>query len=265
MQRPNTSFLMLISVCLRSTLYFIGQVLSTLLLGPVLLAAYPLRFETRYALASLWVRFNLWMLETACGLKYEVRGLEHIPERSGIILCKHQSAWETLALQAIFPPLVFILKRELLRIPVWGWAMATLEPIAINRQAKSAAMKQILRDGEKRLKNGRWVVIFPEGTRVAPGQKGRYGSSGGILAHRVGCPVIPVAHNAGEYWTRNGFLKFPGVIQVRIGPVIDSATLSASEINQQAAHWIESQMTEISGFGPYARTLPPNGVPTVLQ
>jgi 1-acyl-sn-glycerol-3-phosphate acyltransferase len=265
MQRPNISFLTLISVCLRSTLYFIGQVLSTLLLGPVLLTAYPLRFETRYAIAGLWVRFNLWMLETVCGLKYEVRGLENIPERSGIILCKHQSAWETLALQAIFPPLVFILKRELLRIPVWGWAMATLEPIAINRQAKSAAMKQILRDGEKRLKDGRWVVIFPEGTRVAPGQKGRYGTSGGILAHRVGCPVVPVAHNAGEYWTRRAFLKFPGVIQVRIGPPIDATTLSSSEINHQAEHWIESRMAEISGFGPYAGTFPPSGAPTVSQ
>ncbi|HYE35363.1 lysophospholipid acyltransferase family protein [Methylocaldum sp.] len=239
--------------------------MSTLLLGPVLLAAYPLRFETRYALANLWVRFNMWMLETVCGLKYEVHGLENIPERSGIILCKHQSAWETLALQAIFPPLVFILKRELLRIPVWGWAMATLEPIAIDRQAKSAAMKQILKDGEERLKSGRWVVIFPEGTRVAPGQKGRYGASGGILAHRVGCPVVPVAHNAGEYWTRNGFLKFPGLVQVRIGPPIDSTTLNSSEINHQAEHWIESQMAEISGFGPYARTLSSSNAPTVLQ
>ncbi|MGX2040462.1 lysophospholipid acyltransferase family protein [Methylocaldum sp. MU1018] len=253
---------MLISVYLRSTVYFAGQVLSTLLLGPVLLAAYPLRFETRYALANLWVRFNLWVLKTVCGLKHEVHGLDNIPERNGVILCKHQSAWETLALQALFPPVVFILKRELLRIPVWGWAMTTLEPIAINRQAKSAALKQILRDGEKRLKSGRWVVIFPEGTRVAPGQKGHYGSSGGTLAHRAGCPVVPVAHNAGEYWTRNGFLKFPGVVQVRIGPPIDSATLSSSEINRQAERWIESQMAEIGGCGPYARTLPPGDAPT---
>lgn len=265
MQRPNTSFLVLVSVCLRSTVYFAGQVLSTLLLGPVLLAAYPLRFETRYAVANLWVRFNLWMLETVCGLKYEVQGLENIPERNGVILCKHQSAWETLALQALFPPLVFILKRELLRIPVWGWAMATLEPIAINRQAKSAAMKQILRDGEERLKDGRWVVIFPEGTRVAPGQKGRYGTSGGLLAHRAGCPVVPVAHNAGEYWARRAFLKFPGVIRVRIGPLIESTTLSAAEITHQAEQWIESRMAEISGFGPYAGNLPEHDASTISQ
>jgi 1-acyl-sn-glycerol-3-phosphate acyltransferase len=263
MQRPNPSFSMLICVSLRSALYFLGQVVSTLLLGPVLIAAYPLGFETRYAIANLWVRFNLWLLETVCGLKYEVHGLENIPERSGVILCKHQSAWETLALQALFPTLVFILKRELLRIPVWGWAMATLEPIAINRQAKSAAMKQILRDGEKRLKNGRWVVIFPEGTRVAPGQKGRYGTSGGILAHRTGCPVVPVAHNAGEYWARRAFLKFPGVIQVRIGPPIDATALSSAEINQRAEQWIEDQMSTISGCGPYARPLPPNDVPNL--
>ncbi|CAI8814958.1 1-acyl-sn-glycerol-3-phosphate acyltransferase [Methylocaldum szegediense] len=265
MQRSNTSFLKLVSVFLRSTVYFAGQVLSTLVLGPVLLAAYPLGFETRYAIAGLWVRFNLWMLETVCGLKYEVQGLENIPERNGIILCKHQSAWETLALQAMFPPLVFILKRELLRIPVWGWAMATLQPIAINRQAKTAALKQILRDGEERLKNGLWVVIFPEGTRVAPGQKGRYGPSGGLLAQRVGCPVVPVAHNAGEYWARRAFLKFPGIIQVRIGPPIEPATLSAAEITHQAEQWIESQMAKISGFGPYAGNLPERDVSTISQ
>jgi 1-acyl-sn-glycerol-3-phosphate acyltransferase len=174
-----------------------------------------------------------------------VRGQENIPSENGVILCKHQSAWETIALQAIFPPLVFILKRELLRIPIWGWAMAALEPIAINRKAKSAALKQVLNDGEARLKAGRWVVIFPEGTRIAPGQKGRYNASGGMLAHRAGCPVVPVAHNAGEFWGRNAFLKYPGMIQVRIGPAIDAGQFSASEINRQAEEWIESQMAVI--------------------
>ncbi|MGZ8249713.1 lysophospholipid acyltransferase family protein [Methylomagnum sp.] len=242
------------SVYLRSTLFLIGQIIATLALGPAMLLMKPFHFELRYATANLWVRFCLWLLRVVCGLTYEVRGLENIPaDRSGLIVCKHQSAFETLALQAIFPAVVFILKQELLRIPVWGWAMATMEPIAIDRNAKSAAMKQILRDGEARIKTGRWVVLFPEGTRVAPGQKGTYGGSGGMLAHRAGCPVVPVAHNAGEYWTKNGFLKVPGVIQVRIGPVLDGATLSASELNKQAETWIEGQMAEIAGFGPYAR------------
>jgi len=222
------------------------MVLSSLIISPLILLVSLFPFETRYRLAQSWVQFNLWMLKTVCGLSHEVQGLENIPQENGVIVAKHQSAWETIALQAIFPPLVFILKRELLWIPVWGWAMKCLDPIAIDRKAKMAALKQVLNDGEARLKAGRWVVIFPEGTRVAPGQKGRYNASGGMLAHRVGCPVVPVAHNAGEFWGRKAFLKYPGVIQVRIGPPIDASRFSASEINQRVETWIEGQMAEIS-------------------
>jgi 1-acyl-sn-glycerol-3-phosphate acyltransferase len=243
----------MLSVYFRSAVFFAGQFLATLLIGPVMLLLKPFRFETRYAAANAWVRFCLWLLRTVCGLRYEVQGLENIPAQNGVILCKHQSAFETIALQAIFPPVVFILKQELLRIPVWGWAMATQEPIAIDRQAKSQALKQIVRDGEARIRAGRWVVLFPEGTRVKPGEKGHYGGSGGMLAQRAACPVVPVAHNAGEYWTKNGFLKFPGVIQVRIGPVINGAEFGSAEINRQAEAWIEAQMAEITGFGPYAK------------
>lgn len=240
-------------VTLRSAIYLTGQVLSTLLLGPVMLLMTPFSFESRYAAANLWVRFNLWMLEHVCHLTYRVVGREHIPEANGgLIFCKHQSAFETIALQAIFPPVVFILKQELLRIPVWGWAMATLEPIAIDRQAKSQALKQILRDGVARIQAGRWVVLFPEGTRVAPGEKGNYGSSGGMLAHRAHCPVVPVAHNAGEYWGKNGFLKHPGIIEIHIGPVLDGAALGVAELNRQAEDWVESTMGRISGQAPNA-------------
>lgn len=235
-----------LSLYARSLIYLIGQVVSTLLLGPLMLLMRPFSFETRYAAANRWVRFNLWVLNRVCGLSYRVQGTEHIPVgQSGLILCKHQSAFETIALQAIFPPVVFILKQELLRIPVWGWAMATLEPIAIDRKAKTQALKQVLRDGMARIKAGRWVVLFPEGTRVAPGERGRYGSSGGMLAQRSRCPVVPVAHNAGEYWSKNGFLKYPGIIEVHIGPVLDGATLSAAEINQEAERWIEAEMQVI--------------------
>jgi 1-acyl-sn-glycerol-3-phosphate acyltransferase len=235
----------------RSAVFLIGQTVSTLLLGPIMLLMLPFRFEARYAAARLWVRLSLWMLKRVCGLTYRVTGRENIPmDRCGLIFCKHQSAFETIALQAIFPPVVFILKRELLRIPVWGWAMATLEPIAIDRRAKSQALKQVLRDGVVRIRAGRWVVLFPEGTRVAPGQRGHYGSSGGMLAHRAECPLVPVAHNAGEYWAKNGFLKFPGVIEFHIGPVLDGAALSAAELNRQAEGWIESTMPGLAGRGP---------------
>lgn len=247
MRQRKTSFSLTASIVVRSVLFFLCMVASTLVIGPIMLLARPLPFLVRYGLANRWVRFNLKMLKLICRLDFEVQGQENIPKQNGVILCKHQSAWETIALQAIFPPVVFILKKELLRIPIWGWAMATLEPIAIDRANKSAALKQILRDGEKRLLEGYWVVVFPEGTRVAPGQKGRYGSSGAMLAHRTGRPVVPVAHNAGEYWKRRGFLKYPGTIRVRVGPPIDASRFNANEITAQAEQWIETQMAEISG------------------
>lgn len=248
MKRFSPSLFNKRGVALRSLLFLSGQVFSTLIIGPVMTLLWPLPFAIRYRAANLWVRFNLWWLEFTCRLRFEVSGTENIPSgRSGLIFCKHQSAFETLALQVIFPPVVFILKRELLRIPFWGWAMSTLKPIPINRSLKSKALKQILADGEARIRSGLWVVLFPEGTRVAPGRKGQYGASGGMLAARVGCPLLPVAHNAGSYWGKNGFLKYPGVIRVVIGPALDGSILSASELNQSAEAWIEETMPKLEG------------------
>jgi 1-acyl-sn-glycerol-3-phosphate acyltransferase len=248
MPQPNTSSSNRpdLQVIVRSTVYTISMVISTLLLGPILMMMAALPFRIRYGFARIWINYNLWMIRHVCGLTWSVQGAENIPERNGVIICKHQSAWETIALQTIFPPCVFILKTSLLYLPVWGWAMATLEPIAIDRSAKTAAMKQILRKGMERLKSGRWVVVFPEGTRMPPGTKGNYLPGGAMLARKAGCPVVPVAHNAGECWKRNAYFKYPGVIQVRIGPAIDASQLSASEINQRAEQWIEQQMAEIT-------------------
>jgi 1-acyl-sn-glycerol-3-phosphate acyltransferase len=248
MKQPNTSSLPKANagVVIRSTLFYLGQVISTFAIAPLVLLASQQPFATRYRIAQWWVSFNLWMLKHLCGMSHEVYGLENIPAKNGIILSKHQSAWEAFHFQAIFPPLVFLLKQELLQIPVWGWAMQRLEPIAIDRGAKTAALKKVLRDGAERLKAGRWVVIFPEGTRVPPGQRGVYNSSGALLAHRVGCPVLPVAHNAGQFWRRNAFLKFPGIIQVHIGRPIDASQNSAAEIIKQTEEWIETKMAEIT-------------------
>ncbi|MCI0668565.1 MAG: 1-acyl-sn-glycerol-3-phosphate acyltransferase, partial [Methylococcaceae bacterium] len=201
----------------------------------------------RYRIAQLWVSLILWLLKAICGIDHRIEGSENIPSGNAIIFSKHQSAWETISLQKIFPPQVFIIKRELLWLPFFGWALATCEPIAIDRKAGKAALRQVVDQGMRRLKSGRWVVIFPEGTRVKPGQIGRYGAGGGVLAHRSGYLVVPVAHNAGRYWPRNGFLKYPGTIRVRIGKPISPENRSANEINQAAQDWIEQQMAEIGG------------------
>lgn len=220
--------------------------ISLLAFAPLSVLTFPFPFKARYLFITQWARFNLWWLEKTCRLSYQVSGRENIPASNAIILCKHQSAWETLALQRIFPPQIWLLKRELLWIPLFGWGLAMLEPIAIDRKAGKKAMRQLLEQGAARLQAGRWVVIFPEGTRMAPGKKGRYAPGGALLAENSGFPVVPVAHNAGEFWPRRGFIKRPGVIQVVIGPVIASKGKSAAEINAATEEWIENKMREIA-------------------
>ena len=188
----------------------------------------------------------IWILKVVCRIDYEVSGQENIPEQSAIIFSKHQSTWETVALQRLFPPQVWVIKKELLWVPFFGWALWMLESIAIDRSSGRKAINQIVEIGKQRLDKGRWIVIFPEGTRTAPGTRKRYGVGGSILAEKSGYPVVPVAHNAGEHWGRRSFLKKPGTIKVVIGPVIESKGKTAIEINQQAETWIESTMQTIS-------------------
>lgn len=230
----------------RSALFATGMAISTLVFAPLSLLTFPLPYRQRYAFITQWTRFNLWWLGATCRLRYVVEGLEHLPTGPAVVLAKHQSTFETLAFQLIFPPQVWLLKRELLWVPFFGWGLAMLEPIAIDRKAARKALQQLLTVGGERLEHGRWVVIFPEGTRMAPGQKGRYASGGAMLAARSGHPVVPVAHNAGEYWPRRGFIKRPGTIRVVIGPVIDSRGRSAQEINELAEEWIEAEMRRLA-------------------
>ncbi|MEO6697486.1 MAG: lysophospholipid acyltransferase family protein [Gammaproteobacteria bacterium] len=231
---------------LRSLLFVVCQVISTLIFAPFSVLMGVLPFRARNHFITLWSFFNLWCVEKICGLRYEVVGREHIPPGACVILCKHQSAWETYALPRIFPqPLSWVCKRELLWIPFFGWGLAMMEPIAIDRGAGRRALEQIIEQGIKRLKDGRSVVIFPEGTRVAPGEKRRYAIGGAMLAERSGYPVLPVAHNAGEFWPKRGFIKHPGTIHVAIGPLIESRGKSAGEINALAEQWIEDKMREM--------------------
>lgn len=224
---------------LRSLLFTVGFWLTAMiggLLSPFIL---PLPYEKRYALLGLWARFVLWWLDKTCGLRYRVEGLENVPKAPAVVLCKHQSAWETIALQRFLPPQVWLIKRELLWVPFFGWALASLGVIAIDRSTPRRALQQLLEQGSAYLRQGRWVVVFPEGTRVAVGERKRYNLGGALLAEKSGAPVLPVAHNAGLFWPRNGFIKHPGTIQVVIGPVISSEGRKAAEIGALAEEWIE--------------------------
>ena len=188
----------------------------------------------------------LFLLRNLCGIRYQIIGAENIPKTPSIVLSKHQSAWETLAFQKIFPPQVWVLKKELLRIPFFGWGLAMTSPIAIDRSAKKKALEQIVEQGKDRLKQGFWIVIFPEGTRIPPGQRGKYRIGGAWLATHTNTRVVPVAHNAGELWGRNSFIKYPGTITVSIGEPIDPTGMEPGELNAQVEAWIEFEMLRIS-------------------
>ena len=232
---------------LRSALFFAGMVVSVMAFWPVSMLAWLLPIIPRMRVIGLWARFiGLW-LRLTCGLRHRVHGLENLPARPGVILSKHQSAWETIVFQVIFPPQTWALKREALWIPLFGWGLAATDPIAINRSTRVKALEQLLQQGRKKIEEGRWVVIFPEGTRTAPGQRGRYFPGGAMLAVKAGVPVVPVAHNAGHFWARRSFLKKPGVINVHIGPSITVEGRQARAVNRAAEEWIESTMLQLAG------------------
>ena len=230
---------------LRSLLFYIGQIISTVLIAPIGVIAFPLDFKKRYYLITRWAVFNLWWLKLCCNIRYEIVGIDNIPEKPCIVMCKHQSAFETLALQRIFIPQIWVLKKELLQIPIYGWGLASMQPIAINRDSTIKSFKQIADQGYERLKKGYWVVIFPEGTRVAPNKKKKYLPGGGVLAEKSGSQVVPVAHNAGRLWPRNSMIKKPGLITIKIGPVIKSENKSAKQITNEVENWIEKAVGEL--------------------
>lgn len=229
----------------RSVLFNVLMWVSVVIYAPLMLPTALLPFPARYRLIRQWARFQVFLLKLMCDLDYRVEGREHLPAGAAIIMSKHQSAWETIAFQEIFPAQTWVLKRELMWIPLFGWALALLRPIAINRGAGRQAIEQIIAQGRERLQSGIWVVVFPEGTRVAPGARRRYGIGGAVLAAEAGYPVVPVAHNAGSFWPRRGFLKRPGTIRVVIGPAIDPRGRKAEEIIRRTEEWIENAMMEL--------------------
>ncbi len=230
---------------LRSSLFFIGQLITAPVFTLIALLAWPVNPILRNQLISGWARSMIWWLRVTCNVRHEISGMENLPDRPCIILAKHQSTWETFAFQAIFPTQVYLLKRELLWIPIFGWGLAMTSPIAINRASGREALKQLVSKGQARLAQGLWVVIFPEGTRMRPHQQGKYHIGGAWLACQTKTPVLPVAHNAGHCWPK-GFIKQAGVIKLHIGPAIATADLKADALNLKVEQWIETQMQVIN-------------------
>lgn len=233
------------SVVLRSCLFAAFQLLITPPFAVIALLTFPFDPLTRTRIIGNWTRLVLWAVDFICGIRYQVLGADNIPSAPCVVLSKHQSAWETLAFQVIFPSQVYVIKRELLWIPFFGWGLAMTSPVAIDRKAGMRALKQMLAQGKARLKHGFWIVVFPEGTRIAPGERGVYQTGGAAIAVHAGAPVLPVAHNAGTCWRRHAFLKYPGTITVSIGKAIDSRGRKADMVTREAETWIEAEMLRL--------------------
>jgi 1-acyl-sn-glycerol-3-phosphate acyltransferase len=219
---------------------------SACVFGAVMALGFWLPYRAQFAIARCWARSLFWVLERLCGLKFVVEGREHIPQGNHIVMSNHASAWETVAPFLIFPPQVWVLKRELLWIPFVGWGLKLLRPIAINRGEGHRAVNQVVEQGKARLNDGLWIVIFPEGTRVVAGETRKFGVSGALLAVASGKSLVPLSHNAGKFWPRRGFLKKPGTIRVVIGEPIDPSGKNPRELNEEVRESIEAGLARIA-------------------
>ena len=211
----------------------------------ILSALLPLTIKQRYVIPRTWGLLLTWLAGAICGLKYTVEGQENLPQQPFISLWKHSSTWDTFAQMFVVPPAAWLLKREVIWIPIVGWAVSTYKPIAINRSAGHSAVNQVVKQGRERLASGMGIVVYPEGTRVAPGETRRYGISGALLATQTGALVVPIAHNSGYYWRRRSIMKRAGTIRVVIGPPIDPTGMDPRELNAQVQQWIESKIAEM--------------------
>ncbi len=234
-------------ILIRSLLYFVFMSLTVVTHGTaIVLLGRFLGSSFSDRVATHWGRINIWLQRVICGLKVHIVGRENLPEASAIVMSKHQSTWETIALRGLLaPPQSWVLKQELLKVPFFGWALGYCRAIPIDRKAGRRAVLQVVKEGKRALDDGRIVVIFPEGTRTAPGQRKKYGVGGAILAEKSAYPVIPIAHNAGVYWRRRGVKKYPGTIEVRVGAPIPSEGKKAQEIIQEVEKWIEGELENL--------------------
>lgn len=229
---------------LRSLMFYLGFYSAAILFGCIIAPLIMKRsFDFRLKVLSQWCRFSLWWLSISCGVKHVVIGKENIPKQQPfIVISNHQSNWETFFFLLLFYPCCFVVKRELFKIPAFGWGLKALEPIAIDRASPREAAKQTIKKGLARLKRQHNIVVFPEGTRLKPGIQKKFARGGGTLAKNAEVYALPVAHNAGVCWPSKGFLKYPGCITVTIGqPITDIENLTSKEITEQAESWIYQQ------------------------
>lgn len=232
---------------IRATIYQIFLIVTVIPYAFLTLLCAPLPQHWRYRITVGWPRLAVWGAKVILGIRWEYKGRHNLPDGPAILLSKHQSAWETLFFPAYMPREVcFVYKKELHYLPFFGWGLALLRMIPIDRSKGRDAFEQVVQLGQKRITEGRWPILFPEGTRVPVGTAGRYKLGGARLAVRTNTPVIPIAHNAGELWPRRSFIKRPGLVTVSIGPPIDPAGLSADKLNSQVRDWIENEMRTLN-------------------
>jgi 1-acyl-sn-glycerol-3-phosphate acyltransferase len=231
---------------LRSVLFLAGGIVLTAIFGILVPMGRIFGKRAPFIVARTYGRLMLGWIEASLGIRSDVRGWENVPAGPAIVMSKHQSAWETIFLEARLPDQCWIVKRELLWLPFVGWGLMAIRCIAIDRSSGTTAREQVVQQGRQRLEEGHWVTIFPEGTRVAPGKRGRYGIGGALLAARTGVPILPIAHNAGEFWPRYAFRKRAGCVKVVVGPLIRTEGRDAISVHQELERWIEDRMREIS-------------------
>ncbi len=231
---------------IRSTIFWITFLPMVLLSASVLSLAFFMPLGFRIGIINFWISYSLGCLRLICGLKYEVEGLENIPDHGFIVMSKHSSTWETIAIQRFFRPMVWVVKRELTLIPFFGWALKSMNAIALNRGTGRKAINQLVTESRQSMDQGRILMLFPEGTRVPPGQTKPFKLGGAIVSQRTGYSVLPIAHNAGEFWPRHSWIKWPGTIRVVIGKPIDPEGKSPEQIIGEVANWVLAECDRIS-------------------
>lgn len=234
---------------LGSLAFYCGYFFALLFIGaPLALLVWPLPIKQRFKLLNLHSRFVIQWLRLTCGLKYDFTGLENLPDGPFVLVANHQSEWETMYLQTLKPPICTVLKKELLKIPIFGWGLRLLRPIPLDRSQPAKMIRVVLKVGAERIHEGISVLIFPEGTRVAPGKSKPFSKSAAMIACRAGVPLVPIAHNAGEHWSSSSWVKYSGVLSMRIGPPLTTEGKRADQVTREAQEWIENQLVEISAI-----------------